>query len=701
MRNVRIGVDIGGTFTDFVVEADGERITFKLLTTSDRPQDAVLAGIDRTISEFGVTPGDITALVHGTTLATNAVIERRGAKVGFVTTRGFRDTLEMGYEYRYDQYDLLIDRTPPLVERRLRFVVPERIAAGGAIMTPLDRDAMRDAARALAAEAVESIAVGFLHSFSNPEHELIAEAILQEELPGIPISLSSDVSPEIREYDRFSTVVVNAYIRPLMRSYLAAMETGLRARGVAAPILLIQSHGGICDVAAASRYPVRLLESGPAGGAIFAAAIASELNLSRALLLDVGGTTAKLCFIDDFKPHTARAMEVGRVDRYRAGSGIPLRFPVIELSEIGAGGGSIAKVDTLGRLQVGPRSAGSAPGPICYQRGGTEPTVTDGNLLLGRLDPDRFADGTIALDPVPAAAMLTEKIAAPLGLTLDEACCGILAVMHENMANAAREHALDADKSLTNRALIAIGGGSGLHAADLAKALGIDVVVIPRDAGVGSAAGFLRAPFAFERTLSRYQSLSGFDQPAVLLSIDALIAQTVEEAMATGHVAREAIATSLTAQMRYRGQGSELTVAIPYRSLTTTDAALHLGATFARAYGSLYGRTLPGNDVEILGWTVRIEATVAGVKPPAATITHAAPAARHRRLVDPLTGASWDAVVRQRAELVAGAAMRGPALIVDAGTMIVVPAHWTARVTAGEHITMTRDRAAADGEIAA
>jgi len=690
MRKYRIGIDIGGTFTDFVVEGDGERHTFKLLTTPEAPDRAVLAGIDQATAAFALSPAQITAIVHGTTLATNAVIERRGAKVGFVTTRGFRDTLEMGYEYRYDQYDLLIDRTPPLVERRRRFVVPERIAASGAVVLPIDQDALREVARLLAAEGVEAVAVGFLHSYANPGHEKIAEAVLQSELPGIPISLSSDVSPEIREYDRFSTVAANAYVRPLMQSYLSALEIGLRQRGITAPLLLIQSNGGICDVATAKRYPVRLLESGPAGGAIFAAAISDELGLRRTLLLDVGGTTAKLCFIDDCKPNTARSMEVGRVDRYRAGSGLPLRFPVIELSEIGAGGGSIAHVDALGRLQVGPRSAGSSPGPMCYGRGGDMPTVTDANLLLGRIDPDRFAAGTIRLDPDHAAAGMTRTIAEPLGLSIDDACCGVLAVMRENMANAAREHAIDADTSLAGRTLVAIGGGSGLHAAELAAALGIDTVVIPRDAGVGSAVGFLRAPFAFERTLSDLHTLSHFSSEQARQTIDALITQTTAEAVATGHVEHRDIIVTITAQMRYRGQGSELTVPVSRAAINGDTAAASLAEAFEGAYGLLYGRTMPGNDIEILGWAVRSQAPVKPATPPPNCAASTATAeAKPRRLVDPATGKSADAVVRQRSELAAGASLRGPALIVDTGTMIVVPEPWIANVSASGHLTLT------------
>lgn len=699
-QHVRVGVDIGGTFTDFVVEGDGLHFVFKLLTTPERPEQAVLAGLDRIVATLGSAAG-IGAIVHGTTLATNAVIERRGAKVAFVTTQGFRDTLEMGYEYRFDQYDLLLDRTPPLVERRLRFAVPERIVAGGTVARSLDVSAVEALVPVLRAEKIEAIAIGFLHAFSNPVHEELAAKILGEYLPDIPISISADVAPEIREYDRFSTVVVNAYVRPLMQSYLTRMQAGLRERGIGAPMLMIQSHGGLCDVAAACRYPVRLLESGPAGGAIFAAAIAEQLGLAKALLLDVGGTTAKLCFLDGFKPHTAQSMEVGRADRYRAGSGLPLRFPVIELSEIGAGGGSIASVDSLGRLQIGPRSAAALPGPACYNRGGTEPTITDANLLLGRLDPERFADSAIALVGANAETAIRDKVAGPLGVTLDEAACGMLAIMNENMAAAAREHALDADKSLAGRVLIAIGGGSGLHATDVAAALDIDTVIVPSDAGVGAAAGFLRAPHAFERTLTLRQRLSAFAAAECQARIDALIEHTLRDTLASSGLTRAGIATTLSAQIGYVGQGTQHSVSIPPGILREGDAAARIAAAFERVYAAQFGRTMPGNDIEILSWTARSAAGVGDAASAAPKPAEAPRADLHeRRVIDPLTHQVHRAAVRLRGELPAGASMRGPALVIDAGTTIVVPAQWSARVVAGGHLHLTRERVLG-GEIAA
>lgn len=381
----RLGIDIGGTFTDFALEVvrDGHTRHFfaKVLTTPAAPELAVLEGVARVLAQAGLAPGDLQSVVHGTTLATNAVIERRGARIAFITTEGFRDTLEMGTESRYDHYDLNVEKPAPMVARDLRFVVPERMSATGAVLRELDEAAVLALLPQLDAANVEAVAIGFLHSYANPAHEQRVAVLLRAHRPDLLLSLSSEVAPEIREYERFATVCVNAYVQPVIAGYLARLERALAERGVTAPLLLMLSNGGLCEVEIARRFPVRLLESGPAGGAILAADVARSLGIDKALLVDIGGTTAKLCFIDDGMPQTSRTMEVARIARFKAGSGIPLRFPVVELAEIGAGGGSIAHLDSLGRLCVGPESAGSVPGPACYGRGGTAPTVTDAHLL--------------------------------------------------------------------------------------------------------------------------------------------------------------------------------------------------------------------------------------------------------------------------------------------------------------------------------
>lgn len=687
-KQVRIGVDIGGTFTDFVLEDGARQVSLKLLTTTDAPERAVIEGVAQILATAEVPAAAVTAIVHGTTLATNAVIERKGAKVGFVTTEGFRDTLEMAYEHRYDQYDLLVDKPLPLVPRRLRFPVTERIAVDGRVLKPLDEAAVRAVGESLRDEGVEAVAVGFLQSFANHAHEERAAEILREMLPDVPVSVSSDVSPEIREYERFTTVTANAYVQPLMSRYLGRLETGLRELGIAAPIYLIQSNGGLCDIATASRFPVRLLESGPAGGAIFAASLASELAIDKALLLDIGGTTAKLCFIDDGKPQTARGMEVARIDRFKPGSGLPLRFPVVELCEMGAGGGSIARIDRLGRLAVGPQSAGSNPGPACYGRGGSEATVTDSHLALGRLDPDRFAAGTVKLARDKAETALSASIGDKMGLATDKAAVGVIEIANENMANAAREHAIEVGRGTAGRTLIAIGGAAALHAADLAAKLDMAAVVVPQSAGVGSAVGFLRAPVAFEKARSQHQTLTRFDVDAALAAIDALAADTTAEV--AGASETETPRVSVTAQMRYRGQGHEITVPVDHVQLAG-DGAAYLRTAFAAAYDELYGRTIAGKDIEILAWTVRSELPIAAASSATSADAAAAVSEQSWEVVEQ-SGRTVTARVLDRTALT-GETAEGPLLVVDTGTTILVPTGFTARVIGAGHLLLERSAA--------
>ncbi|MEW5422577.1 hydantoinase/oxoprolinase family protein [Amorphus sp. 3PC139-8] len=688
-KQVRIGVDIGGTFTDFVLEDGARQFSLKLLTTTDAPERAVIEGVREILAIAEVPATSVTAIVHGTTLATNAVIERKGAKVGFVTTEGFRDTLEMAYEHRYDQYDLLVDKPLPLVPRQLRFPVTERIGVDGRVLKPLDEAAVRAVGESLRNEGVEAVAIGFLQSFANHAHEERAADILREMLPGVPVSVSSDVSPEIREYERFTTVTANAYVQPLMSRYLGRLDTGLRDLGIAAPIYLIQSNGGLCDIATASRFPVRLLESGPAGGAIFAASLANELKIDKALLLDIGGTTAKLCFIDDGKPQTARGMEVARIDRFKPGSGLPLRFPVVELCEMGAGGGSIARIDRLGRLAVGPQSAGSTPGPACYGRGGSEATVTDAHLALGRLDPDRFAAGTVKLTRDKAERALSASVGDKMGLATDKAAVGVIEIANENMANAAREHAIEVGHGTAGRTLIAIGGAAALHAADLAAKLDMAAVVVPQSAGVGSAVGFLRAPVAFEKARSQHQILTRFDAKSALSVIDVLAADTAAEiANAAEH---EAPRVSVSAQMRYRGQGHEITVPVDHERLGI-EGATYLRTTFAASYDELYGRTIAGKDIEILAWTVRSELPIEAASSATSAEADASISEQSWEIVEQ-SGRTVTARVLDRTALGAEETTEGPLLVVDTGTTILVPTGFTARVIGAGHLILERSAA--------
>jgi len=673
---LRLAVDIGGTFTDLVLEHGDRNWSLKLLTTPAAPEAAVLDGARRILALAGRAPGELGLVVHGTTLATNALIERKGARTGLITTLGFRDSVEMAWEHRFDQYDLLMERPAPLVPRPWRLGVAERIAADGAVLTPLDEAALRDAAATLLAAGVESLAVCFLHSFTNEAHERRAAAILAEAIPGIPVSLSCDVAPEIREYERASTTIANAYVMPLMAGYLGRLESGLRDAGIGAPLLLMMSSGGVTTVETARRYPVRLVESGPAGGAILAQAVAAECGLTRAVAFDMGGTTAKLTLLDDLELQRSRQFEVARAYRFIQGSGLPVRIPVIELVEIGAGGGSIARVDTLGRIQVGPDSAGSVPGPACYGRGGTEPTVTDADTALGRLDPARFAGGSIPLHPALAAAALA-KVAGPLGMDTAGAAAGIAEIVDETMASAARVHAVENGKDTAERTLIAFGGAAPLHAARLARKLGMARVVVPVGAGVGSAFGFLRAPIAYEVVRTRHMRMDGFDAAALAALFAAMRAEA--EAVVRLGAPGEPLVETRTAFMRYRGQGHEIAVALP----SGPPEAASIRARFDAAYAALFGRTIPRLEVEALTWTLAL----ATERPlPAAATAPApvpAPAPRgHRPVLDPATGTTEDSALYDRASLAPGMAFPGPALVQEDGTTTVVPRGFTASVNA-------------------
>jgi len=601
MASARLAVDIGGTFTDLAIEYAGQRTTIKVLTTPAAPEQGVLEGIRAILLASGLAAADITILVHGTTLATNSIIERKGARTALVTTEGFRDVLAMGNESRYDQYDLNIVLPEPLVPRHLRLTVPERLDNEGNVLRPLDEDAVRALVPVLVREEVESIAVGLLHGFVNAVHERRVHDILSHALPDVPISLSSEVSPEMREWERFSTTAANAYVQPMMARYLRRLEADLAGMGMAAPIFLMLSGGGLTTIETACRFPIRLVESGPAGGAIFSAHIARECGIENVLSFDMGGTTAKICLIDDYKPQTSRTFEVARVGRFRKGSGLPLRIPVIEMVEIGAGGGSIAHVDSLGRIGVGPESAGADPGPACYGRGGAYPAVTDANLALGRYDPSRFAGGTMQLDETAARNALAAKIGGALGLDASMAALAVVEMVDENMANAARVHAIESGKTYEGRTLIAFGGGGPVHACRVAEKIGIARILVPSGAGVGSAIGFLRAPVGYEVVRSLYQRFSSFDVGAV----NDLLAEMETEAM--GVVAQGSFGAPTTqtriAYMRYVGQGHEIPVPLPARPLLPDDVA-SIRAAYDREYTRFYDRPVPGSDVEIMSYAV-------------------------------------------------------------------------------------------------
>jgi N-methylhydantoinase A len=687
---VRLAADIGGTFTDVVLETPARRHTCKVLTTPRAPELAVLEGVERLLAESGVSASEVGLFIHGTTLATNALIERKGARTALLTTEGFRDVLEMGYEKRCDAYDIDVEAAPVLVPRALRHTVRERIAADGAVLRPLDEEGVRRAGLAMRAAGVEAVAVGFLHAWAHPAHEQRARELLQPLLgEGVTICLSSEVCPEMREYERFSTTVANACVRPLMSSYLQRLREGARQRGLACPLLLMMSGGGLTTLEQAARFPIRLVESGPAGGAILAAHLARECGLRDVLAFDMGGTTAKICLIEAGEPERSRRFEVARAWRNLKGSGLPVRVPVIELVEIGAGGGSIGRVDAMGRITVGPDSCGAEPGPACYGRGGTLPAVTDANLVLGRIDAARFAAGRLPLDPARAAQALQAGVGAALGMDAFWAAAGVSEIVEENMANAARVHAIERGRAPEEHTMIAFGGAAPLHAGRLAQKLGIRRVLVPAGAGVGSAIGFLRAPIAFEVVRSDLALLQQAEPAAVQARLAAMAAQAraVVEPAAAGQTLHE----TRLAELRYAGQGHELRVRLPGPGEGPLDAAAlaALAERFEQAYEQVYGLRIPGSAVEVVTWSV----TVSTAPPPAQPAV--LPAAGRVRMAqgqreawEPGRGERQPFGLHWRFDLAPGERVDGPALVAEHETTVVVPAGWQARLDSHGHLWM-------------
>ncbi|WP_422047861.1 hydantoinase/oxoprolinase family protein [Shimia sp.] len=667
----RLGVDIGGTFTDVVLEIGEDRHSTKVLTTYAAPENAIVDGMHKVCAKAGVTPAVITQIIHGTTLATNALIERRGAKTALITTKGFRDVIEMRTESRFEQYDLNLTLPEPLLPRNRRYVVSERMDATGNPLIPLDRAEIEQLADELAEAEYESIAVGLLHSYVNDAHERLIAEVLAEKLPHVMVSLSCEVSPQMREYERFNTTIANAYIKPLMKSYLGRLKSRLADEGAACPVFLMHSGGGIMSLESAADFPVRLVESGPAGGAIFAADIAAKHGLSKVLSFDMGGTTAKICLIKDQTPKTARVFEVARTYRFKKGSGMPISIPVIDMVEIGAGGGSLAHVDGMNQIRVGPESAGSEPGPACYGRGGENPAVTDADLILGKLDPNNFAGGSIPLHPSNSAKALDTVIGNTLDMDAIEAAFGLAEVVDENMANAARVHAVENGEDLSEYTMIAFGGAAPLHAARLCEKLGVARCLVPKGAGVGSAIGFLRAPFSFEANRSVFMRLNAFDPTQV----KTLFAEMSEEA--TGFVrscdADAEILRDHKIYMRYAGQGWEIPISLTAEQAAAPDAATFL-RLFEADYEALFGRAVEGMEVEITVWSVNAYTAQAATTP----LTELGAlikvdATTTRPLFDPARAATVDAAALARSDLPAGHMAHGPALITEDETTVVVP----------------------------
>ncbi|MBB2676590.1 UNVERIFIED_ORG: N-methylhydantoinase A [Rhizobium esperanzae] len=675
-QKARIGVDIGGTFTDVAMEYQGKIFSTKVLTNYTAPEAAIIDGIAGVLSDASLPFSEVGTIIHGTTLATNSLIERRGAKTAFVTTRGFRDVIEMRTENRFELYDLNIVLPPALIPRRDRLVVDERVGSDGEILKTLDEAEVAALAASIKAGEYESVAIGFMHSYVNDIHEKKVRDILAAEIPGISISISSEVSPQMREFQRFNTVCANAYVKPLMASYLNRLVDKLRQAGAHCPVFMIHSGGGIITVDSAAEFPVRLLESGPAGGAIFAAEVAKRYGLDRVLSYDMGGTTAKICLIDDATPKTAKTFEVARTYRFKKGSGMPISIPVIEMIEIGAGGGSIASVDGMKQIRVGPHSAASEPGPACYGRGGDRPTVTDADLLLGRLDADNFAGGSIKLRSDNSKSALSREVGAKLSIDENAAAFGVCEVVDESMANAARMHAVENGKELAEYSMIAFGGAAPLHASRLCEKLGMKELLIPPGAGVGSAIGFLRAPIAFESVRSAYVRFARFEAGKV----NSVLKELQEEATRFVHAAdpNAEVEMECTAYVRYVGQGWEIPVIVEIRDYAENDGA-SLRQQFEDAYAAYFGRAIDGLDAEIISWSLRASSPIHEAQPVRrASRTHVAKVPTRREMFDARAGKYLPADIVERTELKVGEYVSGPAAIVERETTTIISSSYEA-----------------------
>jgi N-methylhydantoinase A len=691
-----LGIDIGGTFTDIVVydHARGRQLNRKVLTTHDDPARAVAIGVDGLLRQHRLPPGEFTRVVHATTLFTNALIERAGAVTGLITTAGFRDTLEIGRERKFELYDLNIARPEPLVPRQRRLEVRERLSADGAVVRKLDARAVATCARRLVGAGATSIAVVFLHAYANPRHEAQAAAVIARRHPAVAVTTSHEVAPEIREYERASTTVANAYIKPLARQYLEAMARRLVGLGIPAPLLLMLSSGGLTHVAEAERTPVQMLESGPAAGALAAAFFGRDDSRGNLLAFDMGGTTAKLSLVDGGEPRTAYAFEAARQKRFLEGSGLPIRISTIELIEIGAGGGSIAGVDDIGLLKVGPRSAGSQPGPAAYGLGGTDATVTDADLVLGYLNPDYFAGGEMRIDMDAARAAL-ERLAGRVKLSLTEVAWGIHDVVNENMAGAARVHVAERGRDPRDYALLCTGGAGPVHAYGVARKLGLRQVVCPPAAGVASALGLLLAPARVDRVATVGLRLDR-DSGVALEKAFGRLEDEARAVMGDTGLKLDTATVRRLADGRFLGQGFDLVVDLPDGPYDDSeDCRRRLVAAFETAYREKFALTPPDVPVEFINIRVAVrapvaEASISGVTGADRRPDGAGAAVKGRRpAYVPERRAFEDTTVYDRGRLAPGDEVRGPAVVEEAGSTLVIGPGGVGRVAASGNIVVT------------
>ncbi len=672
-KDFRAGIDIGGTFTDFIL-FDGDSASIRLhkcLTTPSDPSKGALGGLSDLVAAAGIAIPDLGEIVHGTTLVTNAVIERKGAPVGLITTEGFRDILEIGFEQRYDIYDLFLTFPDPLVSRSRRLEITERIGADGGVIKELDEVSVLRAVKKLVASKVEAIAVCLMHSYRNPAHEIRVREIIKQHYPEISVSISSEVVAEISEYQRFVTTCANAYVQPLMDRYLSRFERELKTLGFEGALRLMHSAGGLVSLDEAREFPIRLLESGPAGGALATAWFGKTAGKDNVIAFDMGGTTAKACMIENGMAHIASYLEAGRVRRFKNGSGLPIKSPVVDMIEIGAGGGSIASIDEVGLLQVGPHSAGAAPGPACYGAGGDKPTVTDASVALGYYDPTFFLGGRMTLD-LEAADKALKTVAEPLNLSAVEAAWGIHQVVGENMASAARIHLIEKGKDPRGYSMIGFGGAGPAFAARVARILGVSEVIIPQASGVASAFGFLTAPLSFDLVRSQPMALSAdFDADAFTTAFDALAEEGTAKLVAAG--ANPADVTIVrTADMRLVGQVHEINVPIPAGKLDKSAYA-EIRKAFEDVYTARYTLVPAGAELEVLSFRVRASGAT-----PELSIRQAGLPADGDNALKGTRKAYFgdgfvDAAIYDRYKLAPGIEVKGPAIIEERESTTLVP----------------------------
>jgi len=678
----RLGCDIGGTFTDFVLLNDdtGEFQINKCLTTPGDPSDAVEQGIQELLErEPGFMP-HIDEIIHGTTLVINAIIERKGAKTGLITTKGFRDVLELGREIRYDAYDIFSEYPLPLVPRALRLEVTERITSDGRVLQDLAEDNVQKVLSELIELGIESLAVCLLNSYENPVHEIKIQEIVNQLAPDLSLSTSFEVLPQIREFERTCTTVTNAYVKPITARYLAKLSSRLENLGFKGKLFIMLSSGGITSVETAQQFPVRIIESGPTAAVIASQHYGRMFKIKDIFCFDMGGTTAKSCLIQKGHAGLVSTFEVGRVQRFKKGSGLPIQVPVVDLMEIGAGGGSIAKMSKMGLLQVGPESAGADPGPACYGRGGENPTVTDADLLLGYLDPDYFLGGTMKLNKAASEKAMEAKVAGPLGTSVVEAAFGIHDLINETMAAAAKTHIAEKGGNPNIVTISAFGGAGPVHAYGLAKKIGAPRILVPPLAGVGSALGFFTAPVAFDLTRSHRVALDDAD----LKEIEHLFRELEKEGAAILQQAGkdESIIFERTLMMRFIGQGAETDLSIEQKSFDMWEKE-QIRGFFDDAYKKLYGRTYPETPVEFVTFKVRASLPSREFRIPPIRQSGGEPADSlkgERNAFSLVRKAYIPFSVFDRFKLYPGAVIPGPAIIEERESTIIVGEDATASV---------------------